>query len=395
MMKVLVGVTGGIAAYKAAELVRLLKKQGADVRVVMTQSATEFVTPLTFQALSNHAVHTELLDADVENAMGHIELARWAEVLVIAPATANTIAKLSHGLADDLLSTLALVVTCPIYIAPAMNQAMWHNTATQANITVLKARGIKIIEPESGEQACGDVGVGRLAEPSSICQQIFITKDYYLKDVRVLISAGATREPIDPVRYITNRSSGKMGYALAEAAVKAGAKVTLVSGITQLNTPDGVELCIVETATEMYDAVMARAIHCDMYIGAAAVADYRPIPQAEKIKKHAAQLTLVLEKNKDILANVAGLTPRPFTVGFAAETNDLEQYALTKLHKKNLDMIAANWVGKSEGGFDKDDNALQVFWQSGQVTLGMMNKTELAKQLLKVCAERFYEKNSI
>ena len=395
MKRVLLGVTGGIAAYKAAELVRLLRKQGAEVRVVMTQSAMEFVTPLTFQALSNHAVHTTLLDADVENAMGHIELARWAEVFLIAPVTANTLAKLAHGLADDLLTTLALAVTCRVAVAPAMNQAMWHNKATQDNIAVLKARGICVIEPESGEQACGDVGVGRLADPCSICQQVLMPDECYLKDVRVLISAGATREPIDPVRYITNRSSGKMGYALVDAAVKAGAKVTLVSGITQLNPPNGVELCVVETAAEMYDAVMQRATACDMYIGAAAVADYRPIPQPEKIKKHAQQLTLVLEKNKDILASVACLNPRPFTVGFAAETNDLEHYALGKLREKNLDMIAANWVGKTQGGFDRDENALQVFWQSGQVTLEMMSKTELAKQLLKVCAEKFYEKNSI
>lgn len=395
MKRVLLGVTGGIAVYKAAELLRLLKKQGMDVRVVMTQAATEFVTPLTFQALSNHAVHTDLLNAEAENAMGHIELARWAEVLLIAPATANTLAKLAHGFADDLLTTLALAVTCPIYVAPAMNSVMWHNPATQANLATLIARNVQLIAPESGQLACGELGVGRMVEPVSICQQLLSKDDEYLKGVRVLISAGATREPIDPVRYLTNRSSGKMGYALAEAAVKAGATVTLVSGITQLTAPQGVSLSVVETAAEMYQAVMAKAVACDMYIGAAAVADYRPIPQPEKIKKHAEQLTLVLEKNKDILASVAALTPRPFTVGFAAETHDLENYALGKLRAKHLDLIAANWVGKSEGGFDKDENALQVFWHNGQLSFDMMSKTQLAEQLLKVCAEKFYEKNSI
>ena len=395
MMRVLLGVTGGIAAYKSAELVRLLRKQGAEVRVVMTESATKFVSPLTFQALSNHAVHSECVSMEAENAMGHIELARWAEVFVIAPATANTLAKLAHGLADDLLTTLYLAVSCPVYVAPAMNQAMWHKVVTQDNIAKLKAQTINIIEPESGEQACGDVGVGRMAEPSSICQQVLTPINRYLDGVRVLISAGATREPIDPVRYITNRSSGKMGYALAKAAVKAGAKVTLVSGITQLPAPNQLEVCYVETAAEMCEAVLKRAVDCDIYIGSAAVADYRPVPQPEKIKKHSQQLTLVLEKTQDILASVAKLPARPFTVGFAAETNDLENYALSKLREKNLDMIAANWVGRAEGGFDKDKNALQVFWQSGQKSLAMMSKTELAEQLLKLCAERFYEKIQI
>lgn len=393
---ILLGVSGGIAAYKAAELVRLLRKQGDEVRVVMTESATQFVSPLTFQALSGNSVHTELLNAQEENAMGHINLARWADVLLIAPATANIIAKCSHGLADDLLSTLYLAVSCPVYIAPAMNQAMWSKTVTQENVAKLKGQGVTIIGPESGEQACGDTGFGRMSEPAFICEQLVAKPvERCLQGLTVLISAGPTREPIDPVRYITNRSSGKMGYALANAALKAGATVILVSGPVNLSAPDGVDTCHVETAAEMYEAVMAKVSGCDIYIGTAAVADYSPdVIQPQKIKKHASQTTIILQKTKDILAAVAKLDSCPFTVGFAAETENLEAYAQHKLHEKNLDMIAANWVGREQGGFDSEQNALQVFWKTGQKNLAMMNKTQLAEQLILLCAERFNEKNT-
>lgn len=393
---ILVGVSGGIAAYKSAELVRLLRKQGCEVRVVMTESATQFISPLTFQALSGNPVHTELLNVDAENAMSHISLARWADMLLIAPATANIIAKCSHGLANDLLSTLYLAAECPVYIAPAMNQAMWHKTVTQENIAKLKAHGVTIINPEQGEQACGETGFGRMSEPATICERLLAQPIApCLQGLRVLISAGPTREPLDPVRYITNRSSGKMGYALARAAVQAGAKVTLVSGPVNLVAPDSVELLQVETAAQMYEAVMAQAPHCELYIGAAAVADYSPIiTESQKIKKHAQQTTIILQKTNDILATVAQLNTPPFTVGFAAETDNLESYAQKKLHEKNLDMIAANWVGKEQGGFDSEQNALQVFWKTGQKTLAMMDKTQLAEQLILLCAERFNEKNT-
>jgi phosphopantothenoylcysteine decarboxylase/phosphopantothenate--cysteine ligase len=393
---ILLGVSGGIAAYKAAELVRLLRKQGDEVRVVMTESAMQFVSPLTFQALSSHPVHSELLNAQEENAMGHINLARWADVLLITPATANIIAKCSHGLADDLLSTLYLAVSCPVYMAPAMNQAMWHKAVTQENIAKLKGQGVSIIGPESGEQACGDTGFGRMSEPTVICERLQAKPvEPCLQGLNVLISAGPTREPLDPVRYITNRSSGKMGYALANAALQAGATVTLVSGPVNLLALDGIETYHVETAAEMYEAVMAKAPICDIYIGAAAVADYSPdVMQPQKIKKHASQTTIILQKTQDILAAVAKLESCPFTVGFAAETENLEAYAQHKLHEKNLDMIAANWVGREQGGFDSEQNALQVFWKTGQKTLAMMNKTQLAEQLILLCAERFNEKNT-
>lgn len=387
---ILLGVSGGIAAYKSAELVRLLRKQGATVRVVMTRSAMQFVSPLTFQALSGHPVHSELLDADEENAMGHISLARWADVLVIAPATANTLAKCSHGLADDLLSTLYLAAACPVYVAPSMNQAMWHKAVTQENIHKLKSHGVIVLGPEQGDQACGETGFGRMSEPLEICRQLMAEPAAQcLSGLKVLISAGPTREPLDPVRYITNRSSGKMGYALAAAALKAGAKVTLVSGPVSLVAPVNAELVGVETAAQMHAAVISKAPEHDIYIGAAAVADYSPaLIENEKIKKQAEQTTLTLQKTRDILAEVAQLAKRPFTVGFAAETHDLEQYALDKLARKNLDMIAANWVGRDQGGFDSDQNALQVFWKNGQKALAMTDKNQLAEQLISLIAER-------
>ncbi|MGZ8954114.1 MAG: bifunctional phosphopantothenoylcysteine decarboxylase/phosphopantothenate--cysteine ligase CoaBC, partial [Methylovulum sp.] len=338
---ILLGVCGGIAAYKSAELVRLLRKKGADVRVVMTRSAMQFISPLTFQALSGNPVHTELLDADEENAMGHINLARWADLLIVAPATANSLAKFSQGLADDLLTTLYLAATCPVYVAPAMNQAMWNRQITQENIEKLRRHSVTIIGPGQGDQACGETGFGRMSEPADICQQLLaedIESVSSIKGLKVLISAGPTREPIDPVRYITNRSSGKMGYALAKAALKAGAEVTLVSGPVALACPVDAELIRVETAAQMYAEVICRALDHDIYIGAAAVADYTPATvQPEKIKKQAEQTTIILQKTKDILAEVAQLTNRPFTVGFAAETHDLEAYARDKLTRKKLD----------------------------------------------------------
>jgi phosphopantothenoylcysteine decarboxylase/phosphopantothenate--cysteine ligase len=389
---ILLAVSGGIAAYKSAELVRLLRKRGATVRVVMTRSAMQFVSPLTFQALSGNPVHSELLDADEENSMGHINLARWADALIIAPATANTIAKCSHGLADDLLSTLYLAATCPVYIAPAMNQAMWHKPVTQENIQKLKSHGVIVIGPEQGDQACGETGFGRMTEPVEICSRLMTEPSpQCLSGLKVLISAGPTREPLDPVRYITNRSSGKMGYALAQAAIKAGAKVTLVSGPVSLTAPADAYVINVETAAQMHEAVIAQALEHDIYIGAAAVADYSPaLMENEKIKKQDGQttLTLSLQKTRDILAEVAQLSKRPFTVGFAAETHDLEQYALDKLVRKNLDMIAANWVGRDQGGFDSEQNALQVFWKEGQKTLAMTGKNRLAEQLISLIVER-------
>ena len=396
MKRILLGVSGGIAAYKSAELVRLLRKQGAEVQVVMTKSAMQFISPLTFQALSGNPVHTELLDADVENAMGHISLARWADVLLIAPATANILAKLAHGLADDLLTTLYLAATCPVFVVPAMNQAMWNKAVTQENVDKLLRHGVKVIGPEQGDQACGETGYGRMTEPTAICAHLFAQTDsvaskdnHYLAGHKVLISAGPTCESLDPVRYLTNRSSGKMGYALAHAALNAGAEVTLVSGPVALSAPTGAELIKVTTAEQMYQAVMYRVTSHSIYIGAAAVADYSPVVnQPEKIKKQTEQLTLVLQKTKDILAAVAALNDRPFTVGFAAETHDLEAYARDKLSRKNVDMIAANWVGQAQGGFDSDQNALHVFWPDGDISLSMTDKTQLAEQLMVLIAER-------
>ncbi|MCK5870343.1 bifunctional phosphopantothenoylcysteine decarboxylase/phosphopantothenate--cysteine ligase CoaBC [Methylococcaceae bacterium CS1] len=389
LKRVLLGISGGIAAYKSAELVRLLIKHDYDVRVVMTQAATQFISPLTFQALSAHPVHTELLDAEQENAMGHINLARWADVLLVAPATANCLAKLSHGLADDLLSTLYLAVECPVYVAPAMNQVMWHKAVTQENIQRLTQHGVIFIGPEAGSQACGDVGLGRMTEPEAILRSIIPSKQGIFQGKNILITAGPTRERLDPVRYITNRSSGKMGYALAEQAQKLGAHVTLVSGPVALSAPKNIHTVLVESAADMYDAVMQHVTGQDIMIAAAAVADYTPgNVQAEKIKKQKKQTELNLHKTKDIVASVASLNNKPFTVGFAAETHNLEHYAQDKLIRKNLDMIAANWVGQAEGGFDSDVNALQVYWHNGQKTLPITDKIQLANQLLVLIAER-------
>jgi phosphopantothenoylcysteine decarboxylase/phosphopantothenate--cysteine ligase len=390
--------------------VRLLRKQNAQVQVVMTESATRFVSALTFQALSGNPVQTQLLDANEEHVMGHIYLARWAELIVIAPATANIIAKLSYGLADDLVSTLCLAATCPIYLAPAMNQAMWHSPVTQENVLRLQQRGLIMIGPEQGEQACGETGFGRMSEPATICLRLIGDKPYLidnqktqivpqttdiLKGVKVLISAGPTREPLDPVRYISNRSSGKMGYALVEAALQAGATVTLVSGPVALEAPPSAKLVKVETAEQMYQAITARAQEHDIYIGAAAVADYSPVQtKGQKIKTQAQETTVILQKTKDILAAVASLPNRPFVVGFAAETDDLEIYAKGKLVRKKLDMIAANWVGKEQGGFESDENGLHVFWHNGDKILAMTDKKNLAKQLIELIIERRNEKDT-
>ena len=390
---ILLGVTGGIAAYKALELVRLFKKAGAQVRVVMTKAACEFITPLSFQALCGHPVHIELLDTETENAMGHIALARWADAFIIASASANTLAKLAHGSADNLLCTLYLAANCPVYIAPAMNHVMWHHIATQTNVQTLKRHGVHIISPDTGEQACGEIGEGRMAEPERIYAQLLAEMTQFsqhLAGLNVIITAGATREPLDAVRYITNRSSGKMGYAIAHAAQRAGAHVTLISGVSALAPPTHCQFVPIETAQQMHHAVFEHIAQCDIFIGAAAVADYRPLEAAQKkIKKKDNTLTLTLEKTADILAEVAALARPPFTVGFAAETHDLEQYARDKLTRKKLDMIAATWVGGERGGFESDDNALEVFWQNGQKAFPMTEKATLAAQLIALIAERF------
>ena len=386
----MLGVCGGVAAYKAAELVRLLK-QRAEVRVVMTASAQQFVTPLTFQALSGAPVHAHLWDAEQERGMGHIELARWADCLLIAPATANTLSKLAYGIADDLLTTLYLAADCPVWVAPAMNQAMWRKAVVQENIARLQQHGVRLMGPDAGEQACGDYGLGRMREPAAICQALFDqAQSGSLQGKRVLITAGPTREPLDPVRFISNRSSGKMGYALAVAAKQAGAEVTLVSGPVTLSPPVGIKTLAVETAAEMYQAVWDCVGEADIFIGAAAVADYRPQTVATgKIKKQADTNQLVLEPTTDIIAAVAARPDKPFTVGFAAETDDLAHYAQAKLTQKRLDMIAANWVGGTEGGFDSDQNALHVYWPGGDQPLAMADKTALSVDLIALIAQRF------
>ncbi len=397
MKRILLGVCGGIAAYKSAELTRLLKKNNMDTRVVMTSAATEFITALTFQALSGNPVATELLDSEQENAMGHINLARWADMILIAPATANFVAKLSHGFADDLLSTLCLAADCPIIIAPSMNQQMWHKQVTQDNIANLGKQGIRIISPEAGPQACGETGMGRMADIQTIYKTLSTPAKKPLKGYKLLITAGPTREAIDPVRFITNRSSGKMGYALVNAAIEAGAEVTLISGPVNLKPPAHCKLINIETTEQMHQAVLEKCPSHDIYIGAAAVADYRPISVSkEKIKKKAKETRLELIQNPDILKDVATMSDRPvYVVGFAAETEHLEQNALQKLTKKNIDMIAANLVGQEKGGFEHDENELNVYWQHGKACLPMTNKNQLAHQLIQLIAERINEKHTV
>ena len=393
--RVLLGVGGGIAAYKAADLVRRLREQGCEVRVILTEAAGQFVSSLTFQALSGHPARSTLLDPAAEAGMDHIELARWAERLVIAPATADLIARLAAGLADDLLTTLALATEAPVLVAPGMNRVMWQHPATQANLATLVGRGVRVLGPASGSQACGESGPGRLLEPAEIAARVCEPPEpppvHSLADRRVLITAGPTREPIDPVRFIGNRSSGRMGYALAEALGELGAHVVLVSGPTSLAEPRVGAIVRVETALEMHGAVMTRVAACDLFVATAAVADYRPErPAAAKLKKSAEVLEVRLVRNPDILAEVAARPSPPFTVGFAAETHDLEVHALHKLSAKGLDMIAANRVAGDEGGFEREDNALTVFWADGRRELPLMPKPQLARALADLIAERFH-----
>jgi phosphopantothenoylcysteine decarboxylase / phosphopantothenate---cysteine ligase len=389
--KILLGVTGGIAAYKSPDLVRRLLDRGADVQVVMSQGAQQFVTALTFQAVSGKPVRTDLWDEAAEAAMGHIELARWADEILIAPATADFIARLAHGFADDLLTTVALATSAPIVLAPAMNRLMWANPATQANIKLLKERGIRILGPASGEQACGEIGPGRMLEPTEIAAELFVSApaNSALKGLKVVVTAGPTRERIDPVRFISNRSSGKMGYAVAEAARDAGAQVTLVSGPVQIAPPRGIERIDVESAEQMLTAVQQTIGDADIFIAAAAVSDYRCGEIAcEKIKKTSDTMTLALSRAPDVLATVGKSASPPFLVGFAAETENVERNALAKLTGKNLDMIAANKVGDGLA-FDKDDNALTLYWPGGKHELSLSSKSALARQLIEIIAERY------
>ncbi len=388
--QVLLGITGGIAAYKGAELVRLLRKQGAEVRVVMTEGAQAFITPLTLQALSGHPVSTDLLDSEAESAMSHIELARWADAVLVAPATADFIARLAQGRADDLLATVCLASDAPLAVAPAMNRVMWESPATRDNMALLRQRNIHCFGPGTGSQACGETGPGRMLEPNELLAPLeALFEPGSLAGQQLVITAGPTREAIDPVRYISNRSSGKMGYALAAAAREAGAAVTLISGPVALQAPQGVQLVKVETAAEMYASVMSHADRMEIFIAAAAVSDYRPTaPAAQKLKKTTEPMQLTLEHNPDILAAVAALANKPFTVGFAAETHDIETHALAKLQSKGVDIIAANRVGEGLG-FDVDENALQVYWSSGKTTLPLARKTKLARQLIDLVAGRY------
>ena len=390
--RILLGVSGGIAAYKACELVRRLRDLGAQVRVVMTENATRFVTPTTFQALSGEAVRISLWDESAEAAMGHIELARWAERVLVAPASADLMARLAHGFANDLLSTLCLATAAPVYLAPAMNQQMWANAATQANLSTLRARGIHMLGPAAGDQACGEVGSGRMLEPHELRDAIAASfGDRVLAGLKVVVSAGPTYEDIDPVRFIGNRSSGKMGFAVAEAAAQAGAQVTLVAGPVSLATPQGVAKRIdVRSAAQMHAAVTEAATGADIYIGAAAVGDYRPnAVAAHKLKKqNGLDLTLQLAENPDILASLSAQQSHPFLVGFAAETQNVESYARDKLQRKGLDMIAANQVGDGLG-FETTDNAITLYWADGSSELPRADKALLARQLIDRIASRY------
>ncbi|MBK9615496.1 MAG: bifunctional phosphopantothenoylcysteine decarboxylase/phosphopantothenate--cysteine ligase CoaBC [Uliginosibacterium sp.] len=385
--RIVLGVTGGIAAYKSAELVRLLIKAGAEVHVVMTENATRFVTPLTFQALSGHPVWLDPWDDRRANSMSHIELSRSADALLVAPATANFLAKLAHGLADDLLSTLCLARDCPLLVAPAMNRQMWQNPATQRNIVRLQEDGLHILGPDDGVQACGEVGEGRMVEPETICEALIsFMQPKVLAGKRVVMTAGPTYEPIDPVRGITNISSGKMGYALARACAHAGAAVELVSGSVEMDAPYGVVRVSVRTALEMHQAVMARIAQADIFIGVAAVADFRPRHAAEnKLKKtQVASPVLELEQNPDILADVASLPAAPFCVGFAAESQDLETYAEDKRKRKRLPLVVGNLVQDGMGG---DENTVTLFDARGAHPLPRASKQVLAAAIVHHLAE--------
>jgi len=395
--RILLALSGGIAAYKSADLARRFTKAGCDVQVVMTDSALRFIGAQTFQALTGKPVRSSLWDEAAEAAMGHIELARWPDAIVIAPATANTLAKITHGFADDLLTTLVLATDRPIFVAPAMNRLMWANAATQANMATLRSRGFRVIGPGSGAQACGEVGEGRVAEPEEVASVVLAALaagaaakvvEGPLSGRRAVVTAGPTREPIDPVRFITNRSSGKQGYAVAESLRALGADVTLVSGPVNLPAPAGIRRVNCETAQQMLDATLAACADADILVGTAAVADYRPVEVAgQKIKKKTETLDLALTKNADILTEVRAAQPELFIVGFAAETEKLAEHARGKLERKKLNLIAANWVGDGRA-FDRDDNALTVYWADGELAIGPAEKTEIAKQLAGLIAER-------
>ncbi len=389
--RILLGVTGGIAAYKAAELVRRLRERGAEVQVVMTAAAREFIGALTFQALSGRPVRTDLWDSAAEAAMGHIELARWAEAVLVAPASADFLARLAEGRADDLLATLCLATAAPIAVAPAMNRLMWANAATAANVARLRQRGVQVFGPGEGEQACGEIGEGRMLEPPELADRLaaLLPTAGPLSGRRVLITAGPTRERIDPVRFISNRSSGKMGFAVAQAAREAGAEVVLVSGPVWLATPPGVRRVDVESAEAMLEAVQAEVAGADIFIATAAVADYRPAhPSGQKIKKTNERLQLEMERTTDVLATVAARAQRPFVVGFAAETESVEHYARAKLLKKNLDLIAANEVSHTKG-FDCEDNHLIVLSRTARQDLGSGPKLALARELIRLIGESY------
>ncbi len=388
--RVLLGVTGGIAAYKSPDLVRRLMERGADVQVVMTKAAQRFVSPMTFQAVSGHPARSDLWDSTAEAAMGHIELARWAQIVLIAPASADFIARMAGGRADDLLSTLCIATEAPVMLAPSMNRVMWANKATQANIATLVSRGIRILGPGSGNQACGEIGAGRMLEPIKLAETLLEppANAGLLAGLNVLITAGPTRERLDPVRYLTNRSSGKMGFAVAEAAREAGAHVTVVAGPVQLPTPAGVTRINVESARDMYAAVHRQVGDTDIFIAAAAVADFQPVSVAkQKIKKQGGSVNLELEPAPDIIKSVADMAKRPFVVGFAAETNDVEDNARIKLKRKKLDMIAANQVGDGMA-FDCEDNALTVIWPGGKMEVARGPKIDVARELIALIAKR-------
>lgn len=393
--RILLGITGSIAAYKSAELVRRLRDVGADVRVVMTEAATAFVTPLTFQALSGHPVHHELIDEAAEAGMGHIELSRWADVILVAPASADFIARLTGGRASDLLGAICLASKVPLALAPAMNQQMWADAATQDNIKTLQQRGVLRFGPDSGDQACGDIGPGRMQQPEQLIEALASLFDVgCLAGQHVVITAGPTREAIDPVRYLSNHSSGKMGYALAEAALDAGARVTLISGPTALTPPERAHYIAVTSAEDMFKACIEATDQADIFIAAAAVADYRPVaPLSQKLKKDDHAMTLQLEPTRDIIKSMKQQRPNMFCVGFAAETEKLAEHARAKLARKNLDMVAANLVGpaahETNGTFGSDDNALQVYWHGGEMELAQANKQRIARELIALIAQRY------
>ena len=393
---IVLGITGGIAAYKSAEIVRRLIEQGAVVQVVMTEAAKAFIAPLTLQALSGRPVRDSLLDPSAESGMGHIEIARWADQIVIAPASADFIARLAGGMASDLLTTVCLATSAPIALAPAMNQGMWNNTATQRNIDTLTADGVSLLGPASGAQACGDVGPGRMLEPADIVNHLMDSgKVRALDGTNVTITAGPTWEALDPVRALSNHSSGKMGYAVAAAAAAAGASVTLVSGPTALNPPSGIRYQPVQSAEDMLAAVEREIEDCDVFIGVAAVADYRPAQSASsKIKKHTESVTLELVRNPDILARVAQSPKRPFTVGFAAETDQAIPNARDKLQRKGLDLIAVNQINATNNPFGSEENHLVLISETDEIDLGRDSKTALAEHLIAEIAHRYHDQHS-